>query len=217
MRTQLAKALQTRCKAIRQAVANYNKAALELDPPREPLEYTKVSHYAFIEEFAFLKNTWNDIREKMWVKPLYREMLKLRHRIARAKEEIIRCNVETRRLHTAVYDESLLFSRILARLKASKHPCYGPVHDFITRRRAVNRSLWKRIEQIHSLDGFSGHNTRGIAFDETQPHGILSGVPAELGISPPCGGDSDSDSDDDDDEFRQMVSGVEAFVEGFSR
>lgn len=219
MRTQIAKALQTRCKAIRRAVANYNKAALELDPPREALEYSKVSHYAFIEEFAFLKNTRNDIREKLWVKPLYREMLKLRHKIARAKEEVVRCNVETRRLYTSICDESNLFSRVLARLKACNHLSYGPVHDFIARRRAVNGALLKRIQQIYCLPQFSGDKTRGISANDTQLPDILRREP-DIGVTSRQdlgADDSDSEVDDDDDEFRQQVAGMETFIEGLSR
>lgn len=218
MRTQLTKALQKRCKTIRRAVADYNKAALALDPPREPLEYTTVSHYAFIEEFAFLKDTRNDIRDKPWAKPLYREMLKLRHRIARAKEEILRCNVETCRLHTAISDENLLFSRVLARLKAVDDPLLGPAHDFITRRRAVNAALMKRIKQIHSLPEFSGNKTRGVSVNAVQLPSSLSNEP-ETSSSPPRndGTESDSDIDEDDDEFRHAVVGVETFVVGLSR
>ena len=105
MRTQIAKALQTRCKAIQRAVAAYNTAAVQLDPPREPLEWSQVSNYGFIEEFVMLRNTRRDIMEKPWIKPVFREMLKMRQRIARAKEEILRCNVEIRRVYTAVCDE----------------------------------------------------------------------------------------------------------------
>lgn len=220
MQMQLLKALQKWCKTIRRAVASYNQAALALDPPREPLDYSKVSHYAFIEEFAFLKDTRNDIREKLWVKPLYREMLKLRHRIARAKEEVLRCNVETRRLHTAICDENLLFSRTLARLKAVGDPLYGPAHDFIAQRRAVNSALMQRIQQIHLLPGFSGNRTRGVSVNEAESRGLLGSEPEVSTSSGPPGdhnAESDSDIDEDDDEFRQAVAGIENFIVGSSR
>lgn len=197
MRAQLAKSLQSRCKAIQRAVAAYNTAALALDPPRDPLDWSNVSNYGFIEEFAMLRNTRNDISEKPWVKPLFREMLKMRQRIARAKEEITRCNVEVRRVYTSICDESKLFSRVLNVLRATKDPRYGPVDEYVTRRKVTNRALLKRVEQIHSLRGFTGDRRRGVRIgsEEVIPD-INDGN--EIVQSPNSGDDSSDESGDED-------------------
>jgi hypothetical protein len=57
MRTHIAKSLQTRCKAIQNAVKTYNTAALEMNPPRPTLDWSKASHYTFLEDFELLRNT----------------------------------------------------------------------------------------------------------------------------------------------------------------
>lgn len=57
MRTHISKTLQTRCKAIQNAVKKYNEAASEIDPPRPPLEWSRVSHYNFLDEFNLLRET----------------------------------------------------------------------------------------------------------------------------------------------------------------
>ncbi|KAG6369144.1 hypothetical protein JVT61DRAFT_1403 [Boletus reticuloceps] len=53
----IAKALQVRCRAIQAAVRKYNDAASTLQPPRQALNWSKVSHYSFLEEFTLLRET----------------------------------------------------------------------------------------------------------------------------------------------------------------
>lgn len=218
-RTHVAKSLQTRCKAIRRAVANYNAAAAKLTPPRESLDMADISHYGFVAEFSILKDTRNDIRDKPWSKPLYREVLKLRQRIARAQEEITRCNVETRRLHTSILDEARLFSRVLRNLESEDSPLYGPFKDFATRRRNVNNMLMKRIQMIHGLRGFTGEVTRGVRLgsedeevddgheDESLgPHDHLEGIGRN---------ENENDSEDalEDDELRGQIQRMDSFMQ----
>lgn len=218
MRTQLSKALQTRCKTIRRAVDRYNTAAAALSPPREPLDWSKVSHYGFIEEFLFLRDTRNDIREKMWVKPLYREMMKLRHRIARAKEEVTRCNVETRRLFTSICDETAHFSRILVSLKGRNDPMYGPISDFVKNRRRINGALLKRVRQIHTLPGFTGDTTRGVRVGCERP--IPSGPDSEVeDVDRDTPGSSQAEEEEDvedDDDFHHNMRGMETYYASMS-
>ena len=98
MRTHIAKALQKWSKAIQRAVKTYNTAASALDPPRQTIDWNTVSHYKFLEKFPLLRNTWQDLTGKRWALPAVREMMKQWRRICRAHEEIIRCNIEVRRL-----------------------------------------------------------------------------------------------------------------------
>lgn len=81
MQTMLAKSLQTRSKAIRRAISEFNAAAAAMQPPREAIEWSELSPYGFIEQFVMIRNTRDDIRDKPWSKPLYREFLKLRNHI----------------------------------------------------------------------------------------------------------------------------------------
>jgi hypothetical protein len=99
MRTHIAKALQSRCKAIRNAVKVYNAAAAQLDPPRPPISWESVSHINFLEEFNLLHDTRQDIRKKQWSQPAVRDLMKLSQRVKRAHEEIERCHVAIRRLY----------------------------------------------------------------------------------------------------------------------
>jgi hypothetical protein len=171
----IAKSIQKRCTAIQNAVKTYNAAALSLTPPRSTVDWSAVSHYNFIEEFSILRDTHQDIRNKRWAQPVIREMMKRAQRIARAHEEIIRCNVELRRLQTWIHDEDRFFVTVLERLKTSGQLLYHPVLDFCTRRRRINAEILIRITQTQALEGFTGALTpgtrKGLATDEAAAAG----------------------------------------------
>ncbi|KAJ3541684.1 hypothetical protein NM688_g6049 [Phlebia brevispora] len=162
MRTHIAKSLQTRCKAIRRAVAAYNKAAVTADPPRKELDWSVASKLGFVEQFGLLEDTDMDIREKLWTKPMYREMIKLRQRIVRAHEEVVRCTVEARRLHTAIRDEAYLFKKALDSLKTTDPILYGAVEEFVLYRLRINGSILDRIRRIYEDRRYTGSKQPGI-------------------------------------------------------
>ena len=155
MRTHIAKALQKRSKAIQHAVKTYNAAASALDPPRPTIDWNTVSHYKFLEEFPLLRNTSQDLTGKRWALPAVQETMKQWRWLCRAREEIVRCNVEIRRLHTSIIDEGKSFRKILAQSMALG-PIHGAVKDFIARRTHVNIQLLHKISKIYDLEGFSG-------------------------------------------------------------
>jgi hypothetical protein len=161
MRTHIAKALQKRSKAIQRAVKTYNTAASALDPPRPTIDWTTVSHYKFLEEFPLLRNTSQDLTGKRWTLPAVRETMKQWRRICRAHEEIIRCNIEIRRLHTSITDEEESFRQILSQSMPLR-PIHGALKDFITQRSRVNARLLHKIAQIYNLEDFSGTASPGV-------------------------------------------------------
>lgn len=155
MRSQIANSLKKRCKAIRNAVNAYNKTADAFDPPRPHVNWQKVAKYEFIEEFELLKNTRNDVAEKEFTEPAAREMIKIWRRVVRAREEVTRCEVEARRLHTSIRDEAILFNRILSEMDHDD-PLYGAVEGYCTRRGRINARLLLRIQQIYAVPIFTG-------------------------------------------------------------
>ena len=131
MRSHIAKALQRRSKAIQRAVKTYNASASALDPPRPTIDWNTVSHYKFLEDFPLLRNTSQDLTGKRWALPAVRQTMKQWRRLCRAREEIIRCNIEIRRLHTSIVDEGRNLCKILAQ-SAVLGPIHGAITDFIT-------------------------------------------------------------------------------------
>lgn len=161
VRTHIAKSLQKRCQAIRTAVKSYNVAAKALDPPRPELDWDKVSHFSFLEEFTLLQDTSNAILEKTWARPLVRETMRTARRIESAEVEIQNVHREARRVHTSIRDEELLFSTVLATLKEDSDIIHGAVNDYCTRRRANNAHVLAHLRRLFALQGFTGDPTPG--------------------------------------------------------
>ncbi|KAG1897855.1 uncharacterized protein F5891DRAFT_1191479 [Suillus fuscotomentosus] len=113
--------------------------------PRLLLEWAKVSHYQFLDEFMLLHETRQDIHDKPWAKLAIRETMRQHLRIQWAREEVVRCNVEIRRIHTAIIDEDHHFSRILKDLDDTGSPLLVAAHDFCQRQCLVNAQVLKRI------------------------------------------------------------------------
>ncbi|KAH9916348.1 hypothetical protein B0H21DRAFT_703065 [Amylocystis lapponica] len=212
IRTHLAKSLQARCKAIRNAVNAYNAAATALNPPRATLDWSKVSHYSFLDEFNLLRDTDNDVREKPWARPAVRETMKQARRVDRAQEELVRCNVEARRLCTAIYDEEIMFEEVLARLKAEKSPMYGAVEEFCYRRRNINALHVARLQQLETLEDFSGDLSPG------QRKGSPRTVPPSSHVANPPTSDGQDQGEDEepDDDFEGDIGGLVEYISNLS-
>jgi hypothetical protein len=167
MRTHIAKALQTRSQAIRNALERYNAAANKLQPPREQLTYRSIIEYSFIGDFSLLKASRQDIRLQDWARPAVREAMRKHFQLLRAQEEIVRLNVEIRRLHTAVRDESQDVARCIKDLTTSSDTLdvllvsVAPLlaSEVCTRwqlKSRVNELHVHRLESIERTPGFNG-------------------------------------------------------------
>jgi hypothetical protein len=210
MRTHIAKALQTRCKAIRNAVKIYNAAAAQLDPPRPSISWEHVSHINFLEEFNLLHNTRQDIRAKRWSQPAIRELMKSFQRVKRAGEEIERCNIAVRRLYTAILDENDKFDEVLSRPQLTASPMYGAVKDFTDRRRRVNDLLLAKLEHLAHSQDFSGNFSRGVRLGSDVFHRKGSDLQAVVDQNMKEMGDDEED--EDFEEMDELVSHLVDYV-----
>lgn len=211
MRTHIAKSLQARCKAIKNAVKVYNNAAIALDPPRPTINWSAASHYKFLEDFAFLQGAQDELRLKPWSEPLGREILKMARRIDRAKEEIERCNVEARRLYTSILDEHDHFSSVQLQLREQGSPLCGVLDEFCDRRRRINSRHLQRLELMSQLDGFSGSLTRGMR-DGIVIRSSVTSTPTN--VHDELGGVTDEDelTSEQEDNLEMEVSGVIDYI-----
>ncbi|KAJ7797083.1 hypothetical protein B0H14DRAFT_2390128 [Mycena olivaceomarginata] len=110
MRKHIAKALQARSKAVKNAIDRYNEAAIVLEPPMPRLTWEQVVEYAFLADFDILRDTRPDVQSKPWTRPAYRLAMDHYFKILRAREEIKRLNIEIRRVVTWIRDENRFFA-----------------------------------------------------------------------------------------------------------
>ncbi|KAI6015947.1 hypothetical protein EDC04DRAFT_2870426 [Pisolithus marmoratus] len=160
MRTHIAKSLQTRCKAIQHAIKVYNDVAVEIGHPT--VDWSRVSHHAFLEEFTLLVEGTEDVWKNHWTEPAVRELMKQTLHVQHAHEEVIQCNIKIWHLHTAIMDEHHLFDSVLKKLKAESSPILGAMAEHCQHCCHINTHILARLQCIYVMNGFLGNITPGI-------------------------------------------------------
>lgn len=144
-----------------------------MDPPRPALDWDKVSHYSFLEEFPLLQETQPEILEKPWTRPEVRELIRAMWRLTRAHEEIQNANREVHRMHTWIRDEEVLFCKVGSKLRSEQSVLQGAFEEYSKHRRTVNACNLAYIQQIYGLDRFSGVSGPGRHINASEGSDIL--------------------------------------------
>jgi hypothetical protein len=148
--------LQRRSEAIRTALSKYNTQASKLNPPCPSLSWKKIVDYSFLAEFDLLRLTRTDIRQAEWTAPARREGTTKYFKLCRAREEIVRLNIEICRLRTAIRDEEMNACLVIAQLSEEDPALSAEIRRRWSLRSQVNKQLIQQLDQVESLDGFSG-------------------------------------------------------------
>jgi hypothetical protein len=160
-REQIAKAINRRAKAVHNALGRYNTAALRAG--REQLSFKELSDHAYLANFDFLKYSEHGAQDAEWSRPVNRRCVEVWHKIERAKEEIIRLNIEIRRVQTHIRDEEEFLSCRYDEIKDA-HPDLA--HALLTRMKLtvrINQRIRRDLEAISKLKGFTGDLEFGTA------------------------------------------------------
>ncbi|KIJ56127.1 hypothetical protein M422DRAFT_139174, partial [Sphaerobolus stellatus SS14] len=149
------KAIKSRSKACQRALCAYNLAAAKLDPRHPQLEWSDIVEYTTLAEFEILRiAAREDIRNLEWANVRNRQATVCHLKIKRAKEEIIRLNVEIKRVLTWINDENELFSSFLE--KTTDPLLYNALLERALERERVNNKLEAAVARISLLKGFTG-------------------------------------------------------------
>ncbi|KAI5991914.1 hypothetical protein EDD15DRAFT_2388404 [Pisolithus albus] len=214
LRKHIGKALQTRSAAIRAALTQYNSAAKALG--RRTLEFDEVVEYAFLADFDLLRDTRQDISTRPWASPTGRLAINTYFKLCRAEEEVIRLNVEIRRVATYLVDED----RYLRACEALYQDANPILAYQISRYRAIRSRFTplhlRSLEKISHLPGFNGTLSLGVSM--SRGPGDSAGVPQRVQMeavlsSVPVGaddGEEDVDEDADDDHAATLEERCEA-------
>ncbi|KAH7904479.1 hypothetical protein BJ138DRAFT_1019105, partial [Hygrophoropsis aurantiaca] len=167
LRKQISRAISRRSAAIHHAVDRYNALAPLQDPPRPILRFSDVLTYASIGEFDLLKQSRHDILSKPWSKPQNREMATKYFKVARAREEIVRLNVEIRRLHAWADAEDQLLQTTADAVQARSPLIAAEMRSILNKQSRVNHIHRTRLTRIYKLDEYSGFRPTQINPDGT--------------------------------------------------
>jgi hypothetical protein len=133
--------------------------------------------YSFIGEFDLLRESRRDVRTEDWAQPARREATVTYLRLKRAREEIIRLNVEIRRLRTYIHDETLLMEKTIQDLSATNVPLARQLAKQWSLRSQVNAVNLGRLDRIEAFPEFSGIHGVGRRLNHGTP--VNPSVPAE--------------------------------------
>ncbi|KAG1877138.1 hypothetical protein C8R48DRAFT_591361, partial [Suillus tomentosus] len=176
LQQQISKALQRRSETFWKAITRYNIQAAALNPPHPKISWKDIAEYGFLAKFDLLRHSCTDIRSNHWAKPAHREATTKYLKLLRAREEIVRLNIEIRRLRTAIHDEELHVTGTIHNLLISDPLLDSELKCQWHSRAAINAVHSSRLDQIASLTGFSGVNTIGVRFKPTTDDQVLNGV-----------------------------------------
>ncbi|KAF9486113.1 hypothetical protein BDN70DRAFT_235965 [Pholiota conissans] len=156
LRDKINKALRTRATAIQNALKHYNDAAALLNPPRNSLSWNTVLKAATVADFDLLRDTRSDIRTLAWAEPAHREATTLYFGIKRAKEEVVRLNVEITRLLTFMFDVHIDYHHALQQCVDSNPAFAHQLRQCWEYEDHINEVIVKKLVQTAQLVGFSG-------------------------------------------------------------
>ncbi|KAJ7824184.1 hypothetical protein B0H14DRAFT_3088802 [Mycena olivaceomarginata] len=175
LRRHIAKALQARLKAVRNTIDRYNAAAIALDPPLASLTWEQVVEYTFLADFDILRDTRADVQSRPWTRPVYRLAMDTYFKIERAREELVRLNIEIHRTMTWIRDEGhFLRGRELSLRSTEGKTPEQAEEDLLL---AVQMKLYREqrgqfddnhrdnFRRLAKLKGFTGSISPGIAVE----------------------------------------------------
>ncbi|KAJ7803507.1 hypothetical protein B0H14DRAFT_3091958 [Mycena olivaceomarginata] len=165
MRKHIAKALQARSKAVKNAIERYNDAAAALDPPMRSVSWEQVVEYAFLADFDILRDHAR------------------RSTTLRAREEIKRLNIEIRRVITWIRDEN----RFLRRMERSMRAIEGKTEEQIEvrlyreQRGRFDAGHLENFRKLARTPGFTGSLRCGVPVEHREVEQRLRDLRAQLG------------------------------------
>ncbi|KAI0040617.1 hypothetical protein FA95DRAFT_1502561 [Auriscalpium vulgare] len=169
LRTHIATALKRRSAAIRSALDKYNAQARKLVPPRPVLSWKEVVDYGFLAEFDLLRDARTDVRQEKWAQPAHRDLTLQHLELLRAREELLRCDNEIRRLRTHIRDEAEDYRRAISNTSPSDPALAAEIGRRWDLRRAINIIHERRLADVLKLPGYSGRHDLGVRIGRAAP------------------------------------------------
>ena len=146
---------------------------------------------ATIADFDLLCDTRTDIRCLPWTEPSRREATSYYFGIKRAREEVVRLNVEITRLLTVMYDTHVDYYCAVQRYMIEDPPLAHSLSRHWQYQDRVNESVVRKLVQASQLCGFTGKLSIGsrigrdttLSVDVPAPHWASLIGPMNIALS----------------------------------
>lgn len=198
-RKAIGKAIKTQSKALDTALRKYNTLAASFTPPRQQLTMKTVQEFGHLSEFELLRESCReDVTQKAWAqegnREGNREMTQCQLRLARAREEIVRLDVEVQRTLAFMADDLKARENVTRVLERENRNLARVLETETDLLRSVYSKVRIDLSKLYCLQGYSGALRVGVA---------VNALPKSVGDIGTRGGDPpsvQSTVDDDDDE-----------------
>jgi hypothetical protein len=219
LRKHIAKALQARSKAVKNAIAKYNNIAEAMTPPKPTLSWEQVVEYAFLADFDLLREGREDIWGELWAQPAGRAAMDQHFKLLHVDEEIVRLNVEIHRLITFMKDKEAFLSHEEGRLRVEGKEELAVQVGLLRMERGQFTDLHtSRLVKLSKEPGFTGDILPGISINRERHTPVVRDSDGDMRAPsplPPLEEDPEPPADDNkvdvesDDEDGMMA---EAFM-----
>ncbi|KIK05402.1 hypothetical protein K443DRAFT_3888 [Laccaria amethystina LaAM-08-1] len=205
LRKHIGNALKARSQAVCTALQNYNVAAQALVPLRPPLSWDDVVEYAFLADFDLLSDTRSDVRLKIWAKPASRILMDQHFKVKRAREEILRLNVEIPRLATYIRDEEAFLLQQEELLSKTDPPLSRQLRLRRLKLIRSNDLHIHRFNKLASLPGFSGSINPGTSVNAKPVHRTDTNTRDGDAVQEPFTGEEEEEEEEQADEVADAL------------
>lgn len=168
------KALAARSNAIKRALQRYNKVAAQLDPPAPSISWDEIVNVSVLADFDLLRGSRRRVLEQEWARPENRRCVEQFHRLLRAEEEIMRLNVEVRRVRTFISDEALVLATMPDEIAKHDASLRWVAERYASRRLKINQLISHQLDLIEQIPGYSGRPGVGVRVGHCQVSGMYS-------------------------------------------
>lgn len=153
-RMKLTNALRTRAGAIAKLLNKYNEIAPLLKRPK--LSWNDLTLLVSTSGFDLLRDPSGNVNHYKWAQPARRAAVTLYLKVKRAEEEIVRLNVESRRLWTFMADEHTDFVKAIDLASSTEPEFAHTLRQRANYRSLIHQDIVRRMKQMKALPGFSG-------------------------------------------------------------
>ncbi|KAG9123416.1 hypothetical protein FRC07_014972 [Ceratobasidium sp. 392] len=175
LRMHVMRAINTRSAALKSALDRYNSAAAKAG--LDQMSWDKITKASILADFDLLRGSRTGILEQEWALPGNRRATEEYQRIIRAKEEILRLNVEIRRVHTAISDERRELPEVVKQVAAASPELHWAVHRYVERRLKVNDRIMRELNILMRSNQYTGMRDIGARIGSRPLQSPPSGMP----------------------------------------
>ncbi|KAG8706502.1 hypothetical protein FRC08_001015 [Ceratobasidium sp. 394] len=186
------------------------------------MSWETLTSISMLADFDLLHGSRTGVLEEEWAQPSNRRAAEEYQYVMRAKEEILRLNIEVRRVHTSISDERRELPELAKRVGAQSPELQWVVNRYVERRLKVNDRIMCDLNALMRSNQYTGSPDTGVRVGSQPDREIaqppLPSVPSELLAIPVDETDTPHDAADAEagDEACNMFDAVQAVLEKLS-